>query len=324
MLSRRRFLQGVSASLLAGPLAAEAQQAGKVARVGFLGIGPFPSPQEIAQSPFVVAMKERGWVEGQNLIVERRFGQSTDQLHEFAAELGRLKVDVLVVISGAHAAIARREAKDTAIVVVGSGADLVRMGLVASLARPGGHVTGSQVLQTDLFGKHLELLRELVPNLSRVALLREGVPVDPAPTEAARSLGVELHVFRAVRPEDFPVLFDDMVKKGDRGLIVWATPFLYAHRKQINDLTTTHRIPAVYSLKAWVEAGGLMSYGAKNPLAWRRTAAFVDKILKGAKPGDLPVEQSTEFEMVINLKTAKALGLTIPPSLLRRADQIID
>ena len=321
--------------ILAVPLAAEAQQAGKVARVGFLWVGPFPSQQEIAQSPFVVAMRDRGWIEGQNLVIERRYGESAEQLHEFAAELGRLKVDVLVVFSGGQAAIARRAAKDTPIVIFSSGLDLVRMGLVASLARPGGNVTGSQDLQNDLFGKRLQLLKELVPNLLRVASLGEVVTSGAIPSEerarvvqgnadAARSLGLELHFFRAARAEDFPALFGDMVKKGDRGLMVGASPFMNVQRKQITDLAARHRIPAMYSFANWVEAGGLISYGTKNPAAWRRTAVFVDKILKGAKPGDLPVEQSTEFELVINRKTAGVLGLTIPPSLLLQADHVIE
>jgi putative ABC transport system substrate-binding protein len=174
-----------------------------------------------------------------------------------------------------------------------------------------------------------------VPKLSRVAYLGETVTGDAIPSEerarsvqraadSARSLGLELHWFQAARSENFPALFGDMIKKGDRGLVVLSSPFMNVHRQQIADLAVTHRIPAIYPFKFFVEAGGLISYGTKNPAAWRRTAAFVDKILRGAKPGDLPVEQSTEFELVINMKTAKALGLTIPQSILLRADQIIE
>jgi putative tryptophan/tyrosine transport system substrate-binding protein len=333
----RVVLIGVLAfGLLIAPLAAGAQQARKIARVGFLGVGPPPSQEQIAQSPFVLAMRERGWVAGQNLVIERRYGESTDQLHVFATELGRLKVDVLVVASAGLATIARLEAKDTPIVIMASGDDLVRIGLVASLARPGGNITGSQILQDDLFEKRLQLLKELVPNLSRVAFLDENVtrsePLyskerarrqqrDPA---AARSLGLELHSYITTRSEDFPALFGDMIKKGDHGLIVEATPFNTVNRRQIIDLAARHRIPAVFTFRIWMEAGGLMSYGADPSSFAPRAASLVDKILKGAKAGDLPIEQSTKFELGINLKTAKVLGLTIPPALLLRADHVIE
>lgn len=336
MITRAALAIALALGVLVAPLAAEAQQTRKVARVGFLAFGPSPSQEQIAQSPFVAAMRERGWVEGQNLVIERRFGESADQLHASAAELGRLKVDVLVVQSAGLATIAGLEAKNTPIVINASGLDLVRIGLVASLSRPGGNITGSQILQDDLFGKRLQLLKELVPNLSRVASLDESVTTsedlmskerarrqerDPV---AARSLGLELHFYTAARSEDFPALFGDMVKKGDRGLTVLATPFIVLHRKQIIDLAARHRIPASYSSTQFVEAGGLMSYGADRSVRIRRTALFVDNILKGAKPGDLPIEQSTKFELAINLKTAKALGLTIPRSLLLQADHVVE
>ena len=335
MMERRRFLSALSVGLLAAPLAAEAQQAKKIARVGLLWFGPPPSQGQIAQPSFVAAMSERGWVEGQNLVIERRYGESLNQFHQFSAELGRLKVDVIVVFNAALAAIAQLEAKDTPIVIYNSGLDLVRMGLVASLAKPGGNVTGFQGLQSELLGKRLQLLKELVPNLLRVAWLTGAVTMAAIPSadlardvelaeDSARFLGLELHRLSATRSEDLPALFRDMVNKRDRGLMVNAGTFTNAHRKQIVDLATQHRIPAMFSFKTWVEAGGFVSYGTKNPEAWRRTAVFVDKILKGAKPGDLPIERSTEFELVINMKTARALGLTIPPSLLQRADHVIE
>ena len=334
-MDRRAFIGTLAGGLLTAPLAAEAQQAGKIARVGIFWFGPFPSPEQIAQSPLAAALKELGWVEGQNLVLERRNGESSEQLHAAAAELGRLKVDVLVVPSAGLATIARLEAKNTPIVIVTSGTDLVRMGLVASLARPGGNITGSQVLQDDLFGKRLQLLKELVPRLSRVAFLNELVTLSEDLSDkerarrrqqdpiTARSLGLELHLYNAARPDDFPSLFGEMSQKRDQGLVVEGTPFMIAHRKQIIDLAARHRIAAIYNSRFYVEPGGLVSYGADGSALTRRTATFVDKILKGANPGDLPIEQATKFELVINAKTAQALGLTIPQSLLSRADQVI-
>jgi putative ABC transport system substrate-binding protein len=281
------------------------------------------------------ALKELGWIEGQNLVLERRNGETSEQLHAAAAELGRLKVDVVVVPSAGLATIAHLEAKGTPIVIVTSGTDLVRMGLVASLARPGGNITGSQVLQDDLFGKRLQLLKELVPRLSRVAFLNELVTLSEELSEkerarrqqqdptTARSLGLELHLYVATRPDEFPSLFGEMAKRRDQGVVVEGTPLMIMHRKQITDLAAKHRIAAIYNSRFYVESGGLVSYGADGSVLTRRTASFVDKILKGANPGDLPVEQATKFELVINAKTAQALGLAIPQSLLSRADQVI-
>src|SRR5262245_56835941 len=275
VVNRRRFLHAVSVGLLASPLAAEAQQAGKIARVGFLWSGPAPSPEQIAQAPFTVAMRERGWVEGKNLVVERRFGDSASQMLALVAELGRLKVDVLVVFSAGTAAMALRETRDTPIVIFSAGYDLVRAGLVASLARPGGNVTGTQDLQADTFSKRLQLLKELVPNLTRVASLSEVVTTGAISseerargrqlyTDTARALGLEAQFFRATRPEDFPTLFVDMVKAGNRGLTLEATPFTLTHRQQISDLAVRHRLPAIAAFRWWPDAGGLISYGTTS------------------------------------------------------------
>jgi len=336
VIERRRFIEVIAGGLLAAPLAAEAQEykAGKGARVGVLDFGRVPSPEEIAKEPFSKAMREVGWVEGQNIVIERRYGESADQLHASAVELVRLKVDVLVVPSCGLAKIVQGETRTLPIVVYACGFDLVTAGLVASLARPGGNITGSQVLGADLIGKRLQLLKELVPNLSRVATLGDRVTTIEVNTTArnsyyvatdvaARTLGIERDSFVVLRPEDFPAVFRGMIEKGDRGLLLWSAPFISAHRKQILGLAATHRIAVIYENKSWVEAGGLMSYGTSSLALWHRAAAYVDKILKGAKPADLPVEQPTKFELVINLKTAKALGLTIPPSLLQRADEVI-
>jgi putative ABC transport system substrate-binding protein len=326
MIDRRTFLAGTGAVLLTTPLTVEAQPSGKTARVGFLQFGGTLGQKQIP--PVIVAeLRERGWIEGKNLVLERRTGESTEQLHAAAAELGRLKVDVLVVPSAGTARIAQAEAKNTSIVIIAAGDDLARQGLVASLARPGGNITGLQILQDEVFGKRLQLLKEVRPNLSRVAFLDEsvthGVGSHASKEEAARSLGLELHVYIATRPEDFPVMIDEMAKKGVGGLIIESTPLTGSQEKRIIDSTIRHRIVAVHSLRRFVEAGGLMSYGADLNEMFRRTAVFIDKILTGAKPADLPVEQPTKFELVINLKTVKALGLTIPPSLLGRADEVI-
>jgi putative tryptophan/tyrosine transport system substrate-binding protein len=336
-VDRRTFLAGTGAVLLAAPLAAEAQKSVKMARVGILGIGPTPSPQELAKSvstnPFWISMRELGWVDGQNMVVERRFGESVDQLRTGAADLVRLKVDVLFVSSAGLAKILQLETKTIPIVVGRADENLVAAGLVASLASPGGNVTGSQLLNDDLIPKRLELLKALVPNLSKVALLREDVTTSVLPqirardgeevAVAARGLGIEVHTFIVRRAEDLAAAFLGMKKNHDQGVVVMSPAFMFVHRKAVIDLAATHRIAAIYELRVFVEPGGLMSYGVNASEMQRRAAVYVDKILKGAKPADLPVQQPEKFELVINLKTAKALGLTIPPSLLGRADEVI-
>ena len=338
MIDRRTFLAGTGAVLLAAPRAAEAQKSVKMARVGILGIGPTPSPQDLAKSistnPFWISMRELGWVDGQNMVVERRFGESVDQLRTGAADLVRLKVDVLFVSSAGLAKILQLETKTIPIVVGRADENLVAAGLVASLASPGGNVTGSQLLNDDLIPKRLELLKALVPNLSKVALLREDVTTSVLPqirgrdgeevAVAARGLGIEVHTFIVRRAEDLAAAFLGMKKNHDQGVVVMSPAFMFVHRRVVIDLAATHRIAAIYELRVFVEPGGLMSYGVNASEMQRRAAIYVDKILKGAKPADLPVQQPEKFELVINLKTAKALGLTIPASLLGRADQVIE
>jgi len=328
----------LSVMILAAPLAATAQKSEKIARVGILGIGPVPTPQELAKSvatnPFWLAMRQLGWVDGQNMIVERRFGESIDQLRRGAADLVRLKVDVLFVSSGGLAKLLQLETNTIPIVVGRADEDLVAAGLVKSLARPGGNITGSQLLNDDLVPKRLQLLKALVPNLSRVALLREDVTTSVLPgirprsdeqvAIAARNLGIEIHTFTVRRAEDLAVAFLGMKKNHDQAVAVMSPAFMFVHRKAIVDLAGAHRIPAVYELRIFVEAGGLMSYGVNVSEMQRRAASYVDKILKGAKPVDLPIEQPEKFELVINLTTAKALGMTVPPSVLGRTDQVIE
>ena len=336
-MDRRTFLAGTGALLLAAPRAAEAQKSEKKARVGILGVGPAPSPEELAKSvstnPFWASMRQLGWVDGQNMVVERRFGESAEQLRTGAADLVRLKVDVLFVGSAGLAKILQLETKTIPIVVGRAEGDLVAAGLIDSLARPGGNITGSQLLNDDLVPKRLELLKAIVPNLSKVALLREDVTTSALPqiharydqqaAIAARSLGIEVHTFVVRRAGDLAAAFLGMRKNHDQGVLVTSSTFMFVHRQAIVDLAAGHRIPAVYELQASIERGGLMSYGVGTSEMERRAATYVDRILKGAKPADLPVEQPTKFELVINLKTAKALGLTVPQSLLARADQVI-
>ncbi|MFI5279792.1 MAG: ABC transporter substrate-binding protein [Gemmatimonadales bacterium] len=337
MIGRRTFLAGAGAVLLAAPRAGEAQKPAKMAHVGILGIGPVPSPQELAKSvsanSFWSSMRELGWVDGQNMVVERRFGESADQLRRGAVDLVRLKVDVLFVSSEGLAKILQQETKTIPIVVGRADSDLVAAGLVDSLARPGGNITGSQLQNDELIPKRLELLKALVPNLSKVALLREDVTTSVLPqvldgndqraAVAARRLGIDVHTFNVHRAADLPPAFLAMKKNRDQGVVVTSPAFMFVHRKAVIDLAAAHRIPAIYEVQVFVEPGGLMSYGVSASEMQRRAAAYVDKILRGAKPGDLPIEQPTTFELVINLKTAKALGLTIPPSLLARADAVI-
>ncbi|HMH53266.1 MAG TPA: ABC transporter substrate-binding protein [Candidatus Acidoferrum sp.] len=337
-MDRRSFLGIVGTGLLAAPLAAEAQKSEKMPRVGILNIGPAPSPRELAKSvstnPFWMSMRELGWVDGQNMVVERRFGESADQLRAAAADLVRLKVNVLFVGSAGLAKLLQLETQTIPIVVGRAEGDLVAAGLVDSLAKPGRNITGAQILNDDLVSKRLELLKALIPNLSKGALLREDVTTSTIPqilarydqqtATAARTLGIEVHPFIVRRAGDLAPAFLGMIKAQNQGVLVASSNFMFVHRQAVVDLAAAHRIAAVYELGGFVRQGGLMSYGVNAAEMERRAATYVDRILKGAKPADLPVEQPTKFELVINLKTAKALGLTIPQSLLLRTDQIIE
>jgi putative ABC transport system substrate-binding protein len=337
-MDRRMFIGLAAGGVLAVPLPAGAQKSEKMARVGVLGVGPTPSPEELAKSvstnPLWLSMRQLGWVNGQNMVIERRFGDSPDQLRAGAADLVRLKVDVLFVGGAGLAKLLQLETNTIPIVVAAAGGDLVAAGLVDSLAKPGGNITGLQSFSYDLVPKRLEVLKALVPNLSKVAFLQEDVTLSAVPelrarydqqaAIAARTLGIEPHMFIVHRSEEFAAAFRDMTKNHDQGVLVGSSAFMFAHRRAIVDLAAGHRIPAIYELQNFVEPGGLMSYGVDIAEMERRAAVYVDRILKGAKPADLPIEQPTKIELVVNLKTAKALGLTIPPSLLGRADQVIE
>jgi putative ABC transport system substrate-binding protein len=284
-------------------------------------------------SPYLDAfrqgLRELGWVEGQNIVIDYRFAEGRfDRLPDLAAELVRLKVDIIVAATTPAAAAAKKATETIPIVMISVG-DPVGLGLIASLARPGGNATGlSYSVGLETIGKGLELLKETVPKVRRVAILSNPAnPFQPLAISevnvAARSLGLQLQLLEARGPNDFDGAFAAMATERVGALLVVADSMFLLHRTRLADLAARSRLPAAYGTRENVEAGGLMSYGASVRDLYRRSAAYVDKILKGAKPGDLPVEQPTKFELVINLKAAKALGLTIPPSVLGRADEVI-
>jgi putative ABC transport system substrate-binding protein len=320
MMDRRAFLGALGAGLLAAPRGAAAQSA-KAPRVGLLGLGAAES------SPLFEALRqglrERGWVEGQNIAFEDRTTVNYySRLPDVAAELVRLKVDVIVTW-GTTAALAARKATRTIPIVTTTGTDPVETGLAASLARPGGNVTGLTSSGRELIGKRIELLKETLPGLSRIAWLwnpeSRTQPLSLRDAEAAaRSLGLQVRPAEVRRPEDLEKAFARIAHERPEALALAASNMLRAHRARIVELAARHRLPATFSERSYVEAGGLMSYGPDEKAIFRQLATYVDKILKGVKPGDLPIEQPTKFELVINLKTVKALGLTIPPSVLAR------
>jgi putative ABC transport system substrate-binding protein len=315
-------------ALLAAPLTAGAQQAPKAPRIGVLHPGaPAAASQLVAA--FKQGLREHGYVEGQNIVVERRFAEArAERLSDIAAELVRLKVDVIVTASDVGIAAVKQQTETIPIVMANS-TDPVGTGFVASLARPGGNVTGLSNISPELSAKRLELLKEAVPGLSRVAIMWSpdvrGAVLDYKETEnAARSLRLQLQSAEVSRADDFSRAFSALTIRRAEALIVAGSPLTYINRGQIASLAQKNRLPSMSTQREFADAGGLITYGPNLAEQWRRAATYVDKILKGAKPGDLPVEQPTKFELVINLKTAKALGLTIPPSLLRRADQVIE
>ena len=327
-MKRRAFLSGLGA-LSAAPSFAWAQPASRVYRIGFLVSGaPAPAPDDPVIDVFWARLRELGYVEGRNLVVERRSTEGRNERYRaLAIELVALKVD-LIVAPGAPAAVAAKEATTSIPIVTVVVSDPVGARLIASLARPGGNVTGMSSASTDITAKQLELLKEVVPRLSRVAVLSN--PSTPMQAiflkeleVAARTLHVRLQPIDVRTPKDIESALAAMTKERAEALIPVDDPFMYQQRRRIADLAVQHRLPTISSQRLYPEAGALMSYGASFTDLYRRAATYVDKILKGAKPADLPVEQPTKFELVINLKTAKALGLTIPQSLLLRADEVI-
>ena len=329
-MNRRAFVTGLGA-VLAAPLAAEAQQAGAVLRVGWLSLFSVSDPQvQRSVDLFRQTLRELGYVEGHGVAIEYRWAEGkSESLLDLASELVRLKVAVIVANGGVPPAQAAQRATKTIPIVFTGPADPVAAGLVASLARPGGNITGPALISDQLMGKGLELLREVVPKVTRVAVLWN--PTNPGNTHqlrgaeaAAAASGVRLLPVEARAPAEIDGAFVAMARERVGALLVVMDVLFYDQRERITALAAKNRLPALYGYSVFAEAGGLMSYAGSRSDLYRQIAVYVAKILKGAKPSDLPVEQPTKFELVINLKTAKALGLTIPPSLLLRADQVIE
>lgn len=327
MTTRRAFL-GALAGALAGPVAARAQSTSKPRRIGWLG-GPTREAAQPFLRPFLQGLKALGWVEGQNIQIEWRFGGGrAERLPALAAELVRLGVE-LIVTPSTPTVLAARSATTTIPLVTVGGNDPVELGLVPSLARPGGNITGTTMATTpEITGKQMELLKETAPKTSRMAVLwnpatKGNAAFLRAAENAARTLALELQVQEARSSDDFDAAFRAMAAKRAETLFVLGDVMFVTHTVWLAELATKARRPAMYTQREFVDAGCLISYGARASDNFRRAASYVDRILKGAKPGDLPIERPKAFELIVNLKAAKAIGLTIPPALLQRADEVI-
>lgn len=327
-MRRREFIL-LTGSAVLGSRAAHAQQARRVPRIGYLRVTS-ASDRPLLLDAFRQALRELGWVEGQNVAIDYRFADGRlDRLPDLASELVRLKVDVIVSL-GTQGVVAARNATETIPIVMIAVRDPVGIGLIASLARPGGNVTGlSGYAGLEIVAKQLELLKDTIPKLRRVAILSnpDNAYHQLALREAnvaAQPLGLQLQRVEARAPNQFDGAFAAMAREGAEALLVLSDIMFNDTRSGLADLAARNRIPAIHGVRETVEAGGLLSYGPSFLDFYRRSATFVDKILKGDKPSDLPVEQPTKFELVINLKTAKALGLTVPPTLIARADEVIE
>jgi len=314
--------------LVLAPLAAHALQAGKVYRVGVLA-----SSTEANFGPsvqvFRKALHAAGWVEGRNLALDVRYpGDQYARLQELATELVKLRVDVLASL-GTPATLAAKRTTTTIPIVMESLSDVVSTGLVPNLARPGGNITGVSGFAPELSGKRLELIREILPQANRIAALANRanpvtIPILRATESAAQQMRMKLHVIDVRQPAQLGPAFETVRRERADALVLVADPLLFSERPQIVQLAALHRVPTIYEFRLFPEAGGLLSYGPLAQERFQRMAVYVDRILRGARPGELPIEQPTKFELVINLKTAKALGLTIPPSVLGRADHVIE
>jgi putative ABC transport system substrate-binding protein len=310
--------------MLAAPLAANAQRVASVPRIGLLTLVAGPN---LNTKVFEHALHELGWVEGQTIAIEYRWAAGQlDRLRDHAAELVRLQVDVLVASSSHAVQVARHATQRIPIVALDSETDPVASGLAASLAQPGGNLTGVFLDQPELGGKWLELLREAVPEVTRVAALWDAA-MNPAPlrtTEGvARAVGIPLHILEVRGPHEFASAFEAMTRERASALLVFQSPMLFVHHARIAELAVTSRLPTIALFREFAQVGGLLSYGPNIQAVFRRAAFFIDKILTGAKPGEVPIERPDKFELVINLKTAKALGLTIPPTVLLQANEVI-
>ncbi len=322
VLDRRAFLGTVAGGLLAAPLAAEAQPTGKMTRIGYLAVSPRPTDEVFRQ-----ALREFGYVEGKNLTILYRWGESGNYA-TLAEDLVRSNVDLIVAVTSPATRAAKDATKTIPIVITDIG-DPVAYGFVPSLARPGGNITGMSTGLIENGPKGLQFIKDIQPRAAWVAILGNADNPGHAATvrsveAAAPSVGLKTRVYVAQKPDDVTTMFTAILRERPDALFVIPEPFLWTQRARIIEFALTNRLPAVYGLKEYVPDGGLMAFGPNRDEMYRRVAQLVDKILKGAKPGDLPIEQPTKFELVINLKTAKALGLTIPQSLLLRADQVIE
>jgi ABC-type uncharacterized transport system substrate-binding protein len=328
MNNRRKLVIALGASALAGAGAARAQAPARVRRLGLLTSF---SPSETASwyQAFRLGLRDLGWVEGKNISIEYLYGEGRiDRLPDLAADLVRLKVDVIIASVTSDALAAKNATRAIPIVIVAP-SDPVANGLVESLARPGGNITGLSQMVPQVAGKRLELLKEIVPKLSRVAVLwnPQGVGATLNWKEIqlpARQLGLQLHSLEARSPNEFDNAFEDAVRARAGALAILADPVIVTNLKRIAGLAAKSRLPSIFNWSEFADAGGLVAYGPDRADLFRRAATFVDKILKGAKPGDLPIEQPTKFELVVNLKTAKALGLVIPQPFLMRTDRVIE
>ena len=323
-MDRRAFIASVASGLVIARSIAEAQPAAKVYRIGIL-LGATAETAAPLVRALTEGLRDHGYVEGRNIMFDRRYADGRlERLPDLAAELVRLRADVIITVSNVHVAAAQRATATIPIVMVAAG-DPVGAGFIASLARPGGNITGfSADAGREIGGKNLALLKEIVPGLSRVGVVGQVGSSQRGTLEAAaRQLNVALEVVDIRSPEDFESAFAAMVGKRVGAVVVGANPLTYMRRQQIADLALKHRLPAITTLNEFAPAGLLMTYGTNLPDLYGRAASYVAKILRGAKPAELPVEQPTKFELTINLKTAKALGLTIPQSLLLRADDVI-
>jgi putative tryptophan/tyrosine transport system substrate-binding protein len=327
MISRRVVLATMTGCLLGGPLVVSAQQAGKVYRIGFLWDSPAVWPH--ALEGFRRGLRDLGWVEGRNITIEYRWAEGRfDRLNDLAKELVQLNVDVIVAPTSIYAGAAKR-ATSTIPIVFASHADPIGSGHVASLARPGGNLTGVTIIMSETSAKSLEVLKEAVPGLSRVAVIWDPATPSHGPALNAvevmgRALGLRLHTLPVRSAKEFDGAFTTIAQERAGGVLVLSTPLFMGGARQLAELAIKHRLPSMFGPREHADTGGLLSYGPDRADLYRRAAAYVDKILRGAKPADLPVEQAAKLELVINLKTARAIGLTIPASVLLRAAEIIE
>ena len=326
-MRRREFITVLGGAAAAWPVTARAQQPAKVPRIGFLGFGPASADADRVEA-LRAGLRQLGYVEGKNIVIEFRWAEMVDQLPELAAELVRMNADVIFAMSSTEVEPTRQATK-TIPIVFATHADPVGLGHVASLARPGGNITGLTIILTDLVAKQLEILKGAVPQATRIGVLFSPTapshrPAVQAVETAGERLGVQLVMLPVRTVEDFEGAFSTMSREHVGGFLVVASPLFSLDRARLADLALKHRLPGMFGNKENVEAGALMSYAADFNDMVQRAATYVDKILKGAKPADLPVEQASKYELVINLKTAKALGLTVPPMLLARADEVIE